>query len=64
MRDFMPDKINSVESGIVNLDSVHGAGSHWVTYFRRGTVVEYFYSLGTLRPPLELQRYFTQPHNR
>lgn len=58
MRDQIPSQINSIESGIVNLDSVYGIGSHWVSYFKRGPLVEYFDSFGNLRPPLELQRYF------
>lgn len=58
MRDFLPSKIGDNESGIVNLDSISGAGTHWVCYSKRGSFIEYFDSFGNLRPPFELQRYF------
>jgi hypothetical protein len=58
MRDSLPPKIRENESGIVNLDSVSGKGTHWVCYRKQGLIVQYFDSFGNLRPPIELQRYF------
>jgi hypothetical protein len=46
------------ESGIMNLDSVEGPGTHWVAYAKRGNRAIYFDSFGNLRPPQELVRYF------
>lgn len=58
MRDLLPPRIHENESGIVNLDSIRGPGTHWVCYRKRGFDVEYFDSFGNLRPPVELQNYF------
>lgn len=64
MRDFLPETIGDKETGVVNLDSISGRGTHWVCYSKRGLLVEYFDSYGNLRPPLELVRYFnTGPHH-
>lgn len=59
MRDDLPSRgPRPIESGIVNLDSNRGTGTHWVAYRKKGNVVEYFDSFGNLRPPLELEKYF------
>lgn len=58
MRDLLPPIINENETGVVNLDSIRGKGTHWVCCVKRGSGVEYFDSFGNLRPPLELQNYF------
>lgn len=58
MRDMLPQKIHVNETGIINLDSTKGRGTHWVCYYKTGDNVEYFDSFGNLRPPIELQRYF------
>lgn len=58
MRDVLPLRINLNESGIVNLDTSNGTGTHWVCYMKRGTTVSYFDSYGNLKPPKELQLYF------
>lgn len=57
MRDTLPTRINNYESGIVNLDNIRNAGTHWVCYKKRGPKVTYFDSFGNLRPPKELVRY-------
>lgn len=63
MRDALPRLLYENESAIINLDSTHGSGTHWVCYRKRGTIVEYYDSFGNLSPPLELQRYFSNsPH--
>lgn len=58
MRDALPEKIRENESGIVNLDSIYGGGTHWVCYSKHGKNIFYFDSYGNLRPPLELINYF------
>lgn len=58
MKDTLPQKIYENESAIVNLDSIKGEGTHWVSYFKKGLNIEYFDSFGNLKPPVELQCYF------
>lgn len=59
MRDNLPSKINALnECGIVNLDDMLGAGTHWVAYVKHGHIIKYFDSFGNLRPPKELIDYF------
>lgn len=58
MRDTLPKKPRQYESSVINLDSHHGTGTHWVCYMKRGNNVSYFDSFGNLRPPIELVRYF------
>lgn len=57
MRDDLPKTPRKYETAIVNLDSKHGEGTHWVCYRKRGDRVEYFDSFGNLRPPVELMQY-------
>lgn len=58
MRDNLPRKIRTNETGIVNLDNQEGEGTHWTSYIKRGKNVRYFDSIGQLKPPLELIQYF------
>lgn len=58
MRDALPKKPWYNETGIVNLDSSKGFGTHWVCYKKFGNVVYYFDSFGNLPPPVELKDYF------
>lgn len=58
MRDSLPTKIRGKESGIVNLDEKTSYGTHWTAYLKRGREVLYFDSIGNLKPPLELLKYF------
>lgn len=49
MRDSLPRTLpRKYESGIVNLDSTKGPGTHWVAYKKRGNNVKYFDSFGNL----------------
>lgn len=58
MRDTLPKSPpKRYESGIINLDSVQGPGTHWVAYRKIGDDVLYFDSFGSLKPPIELVRY-------
>lgn len=56
-RDEMPERCNENESGVINLDSKQGAGTHWVAYFKIANAAFYFDSFGDLRPPNELIDY-------
>lgn len=58
MRDKLPrDGPWRKESAVVNLDSIHGSGTHWVAYRKDGGLVNYYDSFGDLSPPLELVEY-------
>jgi len=57
MRDELPAKIHKKECGIVNLNTSHQAGSHWVCYYKDGQHQRiYFDSFGQI-VPLEVQKY-------
>lgn len=59
MRDTLPDSgPHYNESAIINLDSINGMGTHWVSYKKRGGVINYYDSFGDLPPPRELVQYF------
>ena len=58
MRTTLPmGGVHRNESGIINLDSAEGPGTHWVAYAKRGDRAIYFDSFGNLRPPKELVQY-------
>ncbi len=57
MRDTLPTKVWNIETGIVNLDSSSGKGSHWVSYYKKGNTVQYYDSFG-VTPPVELLKYW------
>ena len=46
MRDALPTKPYKNECGIVNFDTSHGPGSHWVAYYKKGKERIYFDSYG------------------
>ena len=46
MRDTLPAKPYEIECGIVNFDTSHGSGSHWVAYYKKGKERIYFDSYG------------------
>ena len=60
MRDTLPNKINKIECGIVNLDSIENQGTHWVCYYKNNDESFYFDSFG-LDPPNELVNYIKVP---
>lgn len=64
MRDDLPQTIYENESGVVNLDDKIGAGTHWTAYVKRSFNVEYFDSIGNLKPPPELIKYFRSDGSR
>lgn len=57
MRDKLPDKVSSIECGVINLDSSKNTGTHWVAYGKINDYIEYFDSYGNLKPPKEFMKY-------
>lgn len=64
MRDTLPSKIHKNESGIINLDTKLGDGTHWTAYVKRNNKILYFDSIGHLKPPLELIKYLHSDGSR
>lgn len=61
MRDTLPAPgPHHNESAIINLDSIHGMGTHWVAYKKHGSLVNYYDSFGDLPPPKELIHYLNR----
>ena len=56
MRDTLPTKAKIKESGILNLDSSSGDGTHWVMWFKKGNDKFYFNSY-EVQLPSELIAY-------
>ena len=57
MRDTIPHTPHQRECGIVNLNTTHESGSHWVCYFKNYKKVRiYFDSFGQVTP-IETQKY-------
>lgn len=57
MRDQLPHQVHNNESGIINLDSEEGPGTHWTAYKKNGKEAVYFDSYGNLKPPRKLINY-------
>ena len=57
-RDGLPRKIRK-ECGIINLDDIQGAGTHWVCYRNLDSMVEYFDPFGLIMPNKALDYYHT-----
>ena len=53
-RDNLPNKMNKIECGIINLDDKVGDGTHWVAYYNN----YYFDSYG-ISAPLEVMKYIS-----
>lgn len=58
MRNDLPKKVHTFESGIINLDNKEGPGTHWTAYIKEKKKIYYFDSIGHLQPPLEVKKYF------
>ena len=56
MRDELPEQVNPVECGIVNLSPHKQLGTHWVCYAKIHNTRVYFDSFGR-KTPLEIQKY-------
>jgi hypothetical protein len=48
-RDELPNKVNVIQCGIINLDDLRGMGTHWCCWFKRGREKYYFDSYGSER---------------
>jgi hypothetical protein len=57
MKDELPQKVNKVECGIINLENSSEEGSHWVAYYKNNDKKYYFDSYGNAPPPKELVKY-------
>ena len=57
MRDELPEDVNTVECGIVNLSPHDQLGTHWVCYAKIHNNRIYFDSFGR-KVPLEIRKYF------
>ncbi len=56
MIDTLPKKPEENESAIVNLDVSSGPGTHWVCYYKKGSLVDYYDSFA-YSPPIEIMNY-------
>lgn len=57
MRDELPMRPFKNECGILNLDTSHNCGTHWVAYAKSNNYIQYFDSYGNLKPPEEFVKY-------
>jgi len=57
MRNELPLKPWTNESGILNLNDSNDEGSHWVAWVKEGNLKIYFDSYGEFNPPTELVNY-------
>lgn len=65
MREALPSKgPYKNESFIINLDDLHGPGSHWCAVQKKSSIVNYYDSFGDLEPPPELIVYLQQKRRR
>jgi len=59
MRDTLPTSPPyKKECAVVNYDSSNSNGTHWTAYRKISNIIIYFDSMGDLRPPAELLKYF------
>ena len=63
MLDGLPQRIQTNERVIVNLDKEGGVGTHWVAYIKKGKKVYYFDPVGDFQPPYELTKYWKKESN-
>ena len=56
MRDTLPKRPRKQECGIMNFNTSHQSGSHWVSWYKNGRERIYFDSFGCICPE-ELQKY-------
>ena len=56
MKDMLPKSPLERECGIVNFNTSHEPGSHWVCYYKDGSQRIYFDSFGQVTP-MEIQQY-------
>lgn len=57
MKDELPQKIYTLECGIINLENSDQEGSHWTAYYKNNDKKYYFHSYGKAPPPKQLAKY-------
>ena len=57
MKDELPQKINTIECGTINLENSGQEGSHWTAYYKNNDKKHYFDSFGNAPPPKQLSKY-------
>ena len=57
MKGGLPQKINTIECGIINLENSDQEGSHWTAYYKNNSKKYYFDSYGNAPPPKQLFKY-------
>jgi hypothetical protein len=57
MKDALPQKINDVECGIINLKNSNEDGCHWAAYYKNKDIKYYFNTYGCTPPPKQLVKY-------
>lgn len=59
MRDTLPKKQNNKvkETGILNLDSIKGNGTHWTCWFKNNKNFCYYFDSFGVEPPIEFEKY-------
>ena len=63
-RDTLPkSRPHKIECGIVNLNTSKEKGSHWVCYYKNGSLRVHFDSFGQITP-LEIQNYLKKPSEK
>ena len=56
MRDVLPKNVGNIETGVINLDTINGPGTHWTCYYKNKDICYYFDSYG-LDSPIEFDKY-------
>jgi hypothetical protein len=57
MKDDLPQKVNKIECGVINLNNSDQEGSHWTAYYKNSDKKYYFDSYGIAPPPKQLVTY-------
>jgi hypothetical protein len=57
MKNELPLKSWTHESGVLNLNDSNVEGSHWVVWIKEGNKKNNFHSYGEFNPPTELVNY-------
>jgi hypothetical protein len=57
MKDALPEKVNEIECGIINLNTSDQEGSHWTAYYKNKHEKYYYDSYGDANPPKQLVLY-------
>ena len=64
MRNNLPNHIWKSETGIINTDDKQNEATHWTAYIKRNKDILYLDSMGNLKPPREVIKYFKSDNSR